>query len=347
MVFPIVPVPPIFSYPGILYRIHTRCYSVQTQEAHSDARSSRPPKLSSRGGRPRHIISTLNPALLVPGDCLDLSRRKTMKVCFPTSRPGSNAQASISYERYKTPSQYSEISPFPTNCIGFLHYHRDRAAGPLEGSVRFRVTSGSAPSSFYDGHDLVLPSGCPWQILLPQLARRTMYSRIREQLLEEDLVTVEQLSQCLEIFGERGTIRPETTLFRLNQEFAVRFSGGIDITVVGEKLHRLRLSSLFRACSDGKAYFPWAGSGLACFVPSTRPQYNGRRVVHMRITKIVTPLSCTVKGEKAKQSKPEEGELLTHFRYTRAPEPWAYDIDAKDTAVAVALRILWGNSGIL
>ncbi|KAF8177908.1 hypothetical protein K438DRAFT_1938911 [Mycena galopus ATCC 62051] len=220
MVLPIVPVPPIFSCPRILYRIHTRCYSVQIQEAH-DARSSRPPKLSSRGGRPRHLISTLNPAFLVPSDCLDLSRRKTMKVCFPTSRPGSNEQASISYERYKTPSQYSKISPFPTNCIGFLHYHRDRAPGPLE------------------------------------------------------------------------------------------------------------------------------GSGLACFVPSTRPQYNGRRVVHMRITKIVTPLSCTVKGEKAKQSKPEEGELLTHFRYTRAPEPWAYDIDAKDTAVAVALRILWGNSGIL
>ncbi|KAJ7327603.1 hypothetical protein DFH08DRAFT_710363 [Mycena albidolilacea] len=47
------------------------------------------------------------------------------------------------------------------------HYYRDQGAALLEGSVRFRVTSWNAPSSFQHGYDLLSPSGIPWQVTLP------------------------------------------------------------------------------------------------------------------------------------------------------------------------------------
>ncbi|KAJ7844832.1 hypothetical protein B0H13DRAFT_1546052, partial [Mycena leptocephala] len=67
-----------------------------------------------------------------------------------------------------------------------FYYHRDPHATPLEGSLRFRVTADKDTAAF---HDLLLPSGCPWQIILPQLACRSNYSRILNELLEQKLVT--------------------------------------------------------------------------------------------------------------------------------------------------------------
>jgi hypothetical protein len=59
----------------------------------------------------------------------------------------------------------------------------------LEGGVRFRVASDKAPSSFDHGHDLLLPSGLPWQIILPQVACYKNLAATRDQLLKEHLVT--------------------------------------------------------------------------------------------------------------------------------------------------------------
>jgi hypothetical protein len=83
----------------------------------------------------------------------------------------------------------------------------------MEGSVRFPVTPQNAPSSFQHGHDLLLPSGILWQIILPQVACRAAVSAIRDQLLEENLVMAEQLPQCL---ATCGNLHPANTLFRVN-----------------------------------------------------------------------------------------------------------------------------------
>jgi hypothetical protein len=226
----------------------------------------------------------------------------------------------------------------------------------LEGSIRFRVTSDNAPSSFNRGHDLLLPSGLPWQIALPQLACGKGYDRICDHLLEEKLVTVEQLSQCRAMF-RHTKIHSQTVLFRLNQEFPITFSRQLVLRVVGKVLHRLKWSDVFR---DDAIHFPFtgalisrqyltrsfiiypSGSGFARFEPSTNPEYDGRRVVHLRITKIMNPVWIR---QKTTLLEPEAGQLLTRPGHGRI-KPWAYDIDAKNTAVATALRALWDNSRI-
>jgi hypothetical protein len=93
----------------------------------------------------------------------------------------------------------------------------------------------------------------------------------------------------------------------------------------------------------------FSGSGVARFEPSTDPQYGRRRVVHLRITKIITPVSRStmIQGHPEVLLKPEEGQLLTRcYRGVELPEPWAYDIDEKDCLMATALWVLWDNSRI-
>ncbi|KAJ7842953.1 hypothetical protein B0H14DRAFT_3690438 [Mycena olivaceomarginata] len=258
--------------------------------------------------------------------------RRQIQLRFPKSR--GNARAELIYGRcLKT------LQPFPPRSAGFFYYHRDPDAAPLEGSIRFRVTSDNAPSSFNRGHDLLLPSGLPWQIILPQVACGKSYSRLRDQLLEENLVTAKQLLQCRDIFGEIKRIFPRVVLFRMNQEFPVEFTGQIALAVVGKVLHRPHWSSLFRQGTS----FPITGSGVARFEPSTDPEYAGRRVVHLRITKIGNPVSIT--EEETTLLKPEAGQLLVRPSHSRI-EPWAYDIDASNTVAATALRALWDNSRI-
>ncbi|KAJ7240131.1 hypothetical protein B0H12DRAFT_57328 [Mycena haematopus] len=106
----------------------------------------------------------------------------------------------------------------------------------------------------------------------------------------------------------------------------------------------IAVAVLFRMKRDGKDVAPWTGSAVARFESSTSPEHAGRRVVCLRIVKIVTPFSCTVEQYKGRIVKPEEGQLLTMCVRGRAPAPWSYDIDAKNSAPASALRVLWDNS---
>ncbi|KAJ7877501.1 hypothetical protein B0H13DRAFT_1893179 [Mycena leptocephala] len=290
-----------------------------------------------------HIISTLNPARINPADYLDLSHLRSLSIRFPESP--SQKPGSINYQ-WQNPGTKSERIPFPSRSTGFMYYHRDRRAAPLEGSIRFRVVSDNAPSSFRDGRDLLLPSGSPWQISLVQIASLQAYSPICDQLLHENLATPAQLSQCRSLFGDRR-IDPALTLFRLTQEFPFKFSmGGLCLMAVGEELHQVRFSNLFKANIGGKIHIPWTGSYLARFEGSTSPS-SGHRVVRLRITKIVTAVSSSCDAKEADNRhimRPEEGQFLTVSVWGRAPEPWTYDIDHKRTVSAVALRVLWDIS---
>ncbi|KAJ7327584.1 hypothetical protein DFH08DRAFT_940842 [Mycena albidolilacea] len=181
--------------------------------------------------------------------------------------------------------------------------------------VRFRphVPDSSTATEIKHGYDLLSPSGLPWQVTLPQVACRAVYAGIRDQLLEKNLVTVEQLSQCLAIFGDRGSVNPRTTLFRMDQKFPVDFSPASNVTAVGQALYSFKMEHMFQAYAGDKRCFPWAGSGLVRFEPSTDPQYSQRRVVHLRITKIVTLISRSTQlhRDPTLVLKPEEGQLLT------------------------------------
>ncbi|KAF7368337.1 hypothetical protein MVEN_00155100 [Mycena venus] len=328
---------PLKEFPSLnraTYWVSTRAYTAHNNPA---SRGPRKPPLEHSSPHGYMMIYTLNPALLQFRDHLDLSRRQPTTIQFPTSQ--SDTLALLCYERH----QRLDL-PFPDRSSGFLYYHRDRHAAPCEGSIRLRVTSDDDPSSFSDGQDLHLLSGCPWQIILPQVACRRNLSRFRDQLLEESLVTEQQIAQCRRVFGDRKRILPETTLFRLAQEFPVSFTSGIYLTVVGEETHSFSFQEIFGVIYHGKRTFPWAGSALARFEPSARPEHLGRRVVHLRITKIVTPVSCNFEASIGRMMKPAEGELLNVFRHGPNPEPWAIDIDNTRSPAAPALRVLWETS---
>ncbi|KAJ7318832.1 hypothetical protein DFH08DRAFT_971194 [Mycena albidolilacea] len=295
-------------------------------------------KFTRSRGTPPALISTLNPALLRPSDHLDFSHHEEVIIRFPRS-----TQRTYALFRYCSLAN-RQTAPFPAGCAGFLYYWtpQDKDRPPLglgsEGSVRLRLTSD--PSSFEAGEDLRLPTGAPWQTILPQIARRKQDSTLARQLLAENLVTPAQLACARRVFAGNDRITPQLTLFRLGQEFPVDFAdGGVKLSVVGDdKLRKIHFPRLF---SD-----EWSGSALASFEPSTRPAHTaaGRRVVCLRFGRIVHPVSCAVPGYGGPFVKPEEGRLLM----LGGGAPWAYDIDADidaDEENAQALRVLWDNSG--
>ncbi|KAJ7452849.1 hypothetical protein FB451DRAFT_1282255 [Mycena latifolia] len=92
--------------------------------------------------------------------------------------------------------------------------------------------------------------------------------------------------------------------------------------------------------------FPWTGSAIARFEPSTLNKYADHRVLHLRILKIVKPVAATVNLNtyRGRVLRPEEGQLFMKLsRYDRVAQPWAYDID-KSSQPAPGLRVLWDNA---
>ncbi|KAJ7110624.1 hypothetical protein C8R44DRAFT_743088 [Mycena epipterygia] len=286
------------------------------------------------------IISTLDPKLLEPGDILDMSHKKTARVHFW----GSDIQRGLGALLFYVQIQNGRL-PFPPNSRGFLYYHSEAPASPLESSVRFRLAPDNTPSSFLRGQDLLAPCGLPWRISLPQIACRTGQTQFRQQLLHDSLVTEEQLSRCRDIFRHyRDRISPQFTLFRLDSLFSASFSTRICLTTVGDKLHTFTLSPFVEWDNNtSKLYFPWSGSAITRFEASTRAEHAGHRILHLRIVKIMEPVTCTVEGHNVRMLKPEEGELLTVSFRGGMPQPWAYDIDA-ESKTSVGLRALWDIS---
>ncbi|KAJ7110672.1 hypothetical protein C8R44DRAFT_883795 [Mycena epipterygia] len=80
------------------------------------------------------------------------------------------------------------------------------------------------------------------------------------------------------------------------------------LTAVGNVLHTVDINP-FRDSEAGNV-LPWSGSAAARFEPSTDAKHAGRRILHLRIVKIIQPVTSTVKGYTGKVIKPEEGRLL-------------------------------------
>ncbi|KAJ7458474.1 hypothetical protein FB451DRAFT_1273222 [Mycena latifolia] len=287
------------------------------------------------------VISTVTPSLLKTSDYLDLSQKGSLSIRFPVCRTPSG-EPGLRYSRDEV-----GLFPFPDHTRGFLYYHADPHATPLEGSIRFRLTADNSPSSFPGGEDLVSASGFPWQVTLAQVACTRNYSWIADQLVHENLVTREQLSRFHNLFDQRTFIYPQFLLFRLDSTFLVDFSNAVTLTAIGERVHKVKMSALF-AVRERDQIYPWTGSALARFESSTLPKYAGRRVLHMRFLKIVKPVACSVDSQRCRGRiiRPEEGQLHTVSHYGRPPEPWAYDIDGARAASqpAAALRVLWEAS---
>ncbi|KAJ7724404.1 hypothetical protein B0H16DRAFT_324819 [Mycena metata] len=318
-----VPVP---RFTLLTARFTTRpAYSSNAPSAVPDSESKPPNRrlLGRADARPQLLVSTLNPTLLQPEDYVDLSGLKSRNIGSIHALTGRNPCI-----RY-----WGRHSRFPDDCAGFLYYHRESGAAPLEGGIRFRHTKDHRPSSFPGGHDLLLPSGAPWELILPQLTRPT-YRRLADQLLRENLVTTDQLDLCHRIFTPMGHILAPLIIFRHTQTFPVNFGGPIRLTVVGPRALHLFISEPFGQTSSNLVKrFPFAGSAIVRFELSAM---DGRRILHLRIVKIITPFVCTDNKYKGRVVQPEEGQLFSRG----GDRPWKFDLDGPSRAAA-AFRVLW------
>ncbi|KAJ7155177.1 hypothetical protein C8R46DRAFT_437241, partial [Mycena filopes] len=281
--------------------------------------SFNPNPKKKRGYPPRVVISTLDPRSLTSNDHLTLSGVRGVSTTFP---PGGGDE--LWYHREGT----STRPPFPPNTSGFLYYHRPPNATLLEGGVRFRCTPTPSPSSFLAGHDLLLPWGGPWEIVIPQLTRR---KGLAAQLVQQQLVTQAQLSHATELFGTRHVHLP-SILFRLNGEFRLNFTRFLSLQAVGEDaIHRLNFGLGF----SGTYTDP--GSAVARFEPLI---VDSRPVVHMRIVKLVEPFVRALHDPAYRYADPREGEFLTLVNWRGDLKPWVRDLE-RSIGPAIGLRALW------
>ncbi|KAJ7769925.1 hypothetical protein B0H16DRAFT_1686028 [Mycena metata] len=309
-------------------------------------------------------ISSLNPLELRSKDYIDASGLEPLNIVFHHTRGSDQLWYNLS--RISN-SESRESLPFPPASKGFLYYHNDLHS-PFESGLRLRLTSGngSPPSLFASGQDLVAPDGAPWHISLPALASHSdnqSHLAILEQLLRENVVTQEQIAQHQTLFGKRWKQWAPRIITRLTQEFPVDFSGILVATIVANgAVHNFKLGHVFRV-EQGPAQ--WTGSAIVRFEPSTLRKYRGKRVLHLRILRIVTPVEPNATERRdVRIAKPEPGELLTILspRSSRTPradtdvpadveldadaglerEPWAYSLEGpRRTASAKAVLALW------
>ncbi|KAL1725074.1 hypothetical protein EV714DRAFT_222024 [Schizophyllum commune] len=110
--------------------------------------------------------------------------------------------------------------PFPAEATGFLYLHASSC------SLRFRVVPSCLPEDFDAGRDLLLPNGVDtWCIRTSKLARGSTAAPLRQQVLDDGLVTAStlQVRACiittldrrrisdrdlLDLYGHRYTAQP-------------------------------------------------------------------------------------------------------------------------------------------
>ncbi|KAJ6538297.1 hypothetical protein B0H10DRAFT_2245818 [Mycena sp. CBHHK59/15] len=234
---------------------------------------------------------------LKSSDFVDLSGGRKLQVHFgATDKP-----LRLSYEFGTT------AVPFPPNARGFLYYHVPAPpAPPMAGGIRLRIDSDSAR-----GRDLLLPSGVPWQIGLPQLVRYAHCAGALATVLKEALVA------------------PAAVFPLALDEKQLR------LTVVGrERLAGARLFKRGLFTERGRALFKGGGSEFTS--PDTRD------VLQLRVVKVVTPVERVAASVRIRSEilPPREGEFLS-VRVSGRPTPWSYRVDEGNTSqAAAALRLL-------
>ncbi|KAJ7153511.1 hypothetical protein C8R43DRAFT_1126796 [Mycena crocata] len=95
-------------------------------------------------------------------------------------------------------------TPFPANTRGFLYFHSVANQSPLSGGLRFRVTEN--PSSFIEGHDLLMDSGLPWQIPIWELTTRKQWRTFLKVLVADGFAPPEMQIACNSMNVERDSV---------------------------------------------------------------------------------------------------------------------------------------------
>ncbi|KAJ7726847.1 hypothetical protein DFH07DRAFT_970376 [Mycena maculata] len=297
-------------------------------------------------GAPRRIVSTLTPSLLTNADHLDICGIYGVSLSFPhTIDPAFK----MYYER-----RGNKSFRFPPHTHGFFYFGPRLGLPALAASLRFRCTPTAHPSSFDDGHDLLLPNGLPWQWLPAQAAVAT-FPVLRDQLVREGHLTPDALAKWRKRLGwvegsKTRRVNPSDFLFALHQPFAIDFSRTLCLAIVGEhKLYHMQSAYIFADNSEKAHRYQFKGSALAHFERSPTVPH----ILHLRIVRLlspITPSGAFPPGHEGRILPPRAGSLLS-LRYrgrrfrTRLEgdgNPWELDLRMQ-SRTAKALRVLVGN----
>ncbi|KAJ7104556.1 hypothetical protein C8R43DRAFT_906869, partial [Mycena crocata] len=120
---------------------------------------------------------------------------------------------------------------------GFMYYHIPYPRHFLSGGIRFRCCENPRkhPGSFARGHDLVGWDGLPWALTLPRLVNSSRFDTCLHRLLEDRLITEEQITFAMKLRRETATSdnMPVTLIHDMGQPFYMDFSIRTRIFVVG------------------------------------------------------------------------------------------------------------------
>ncbi|KAF9489294.1 hypothetical protein BDN71DRAFT_331249 [Pleurotus eryngii] len=150
--------------------------------------------------RTLRLITTLNPARIHPNCRIDISgtMRPTIEVMDNIRGGGtlSYNKFAITYRTERPPSSELTKLRFPERTGGFLYYHSPHDLPPSAGELRLRLSD----SSFQQGQDLLIKNARPWRIPMYGLVDPPAdLVGLRDQLLQEKLIAVDQLNACRRI----------------------------------------------------------------------------------------------------------------------------------------------------
>ncbi|KAJ6558196.1 hypothetical protein B0H19DRAFT_1235137 [Mycena capillaripes] len=195
-----------------------------------------------------------------------------------------------------------------------------------------------ARPSRYDLHH----DGLPWEIPLSSIAVAVGRKAVlRQQLLNEGLVTQADLDRCHALAPTKKRLDPKITLYRLLQPFPIAFHRGLHVWVVGDtEVKPWTYTCMF---TDSRAQYrplvrPYTARTLAPL-----SEHAGTDTVVMRIVKMLAAPVCVLPGYDHTTPMPVEGELVCRLmgraRASRL-HSWFCDVPADPSDSAAALRIL-------
>ncbi|KAK7028359.1 hypothetical protein R3P38DRAFT_2703968 [Favolaschia claudopus] len=288
------------------------------------------------------MLSTLHPKYLTTADFTIISNSRFPVISFPPNT------LSVVLRFYK---KDGVCQPFPPNTRGFFYYNVPAEGLPaMAGGLRFRITTTGRPSSFPDGHDLLL-DGLPWELSFTTIAYGTGRKVIlREHLINEGFFTQADVDNYCAIMPVKKRLDHKITIYRLRQPFPVHFQQGLHLWIAGEK--EIKPWVYGYMFTDSRMQYrphvrPYTGSALAHFERSTLPEHAGSRTVVMRIVKMLSPPICVDASYDGRLPVPTEGEIFRRFmgKGTKPRlQPWFCDVDADQSDSAAALRMLFENS---
>ncbi|KAK6974619.1 hypothetical protein R3P38DRAFT_3239278 [Favolaschia claudopus] len=284
------------------------------------------------------MLSTLHPKYLTTADFTIISNSRYPVISFPPNT------LSVVLRFFK---KDGVCQPFPPNTRGFFYYNVPAEGLPaMAGGLRFRITPTGRPSSFNDGHDLLL-DGLPWELPFTTIAYGTGRKVIlREHLINEGFFTQADVDKYCAIMPVKKRLDHKITIYRLGQPFPVHFQQGLHLWIAGEKEFKPWVYGyMFTDCrmQYRPRVRPYTGSALARFELSTLPEHADSRTVIMRIVKMLNPPICVDASYDGHLPVPAEGEIFRRSVSKGSKpriQPWSCDVDVDASDSAAALRML-------